>query len=415
VQAAAAEAVAVTLLLASLGAAVLRPRGLSEAFVAVPAGVLVIVLGIVPAHDALDRLREIGPTVGFLAAILVFGHLCADAGVFDYLGARAAIASQGRAARLLLLVVVLAAAVTAVLTLDATVVLFTPVVLATVLALRIPHRAPLYACARLANSGSLLLPVSNLTNLLAFGATGLSFGRFAALMVAPWLIACTGEWVALRSFFAADAHADSGRTPAAAPSAPRYALTILAMTVALFVITSSVHVSPAWAALAGCVGLLVPRVATRQVRLRRLVGEASPGFCAFVLALAIVVQGVTRHGLGHALAHLLPDTSGLLQLIAVAALAAVLANLVNNLPATLALVPLLAGHPAALLAMLVGVNIGPNATYAGSLATLLWRRILPPEDRPRARDFHRLGVLATPVIVAATTVTLWAALRLVGT
>ena len=76
-----------------------------------------------------------------------------------------------------------------------------------------------------------------------------------------------------------------------------------------------------------------------------------------------------------------------------------LANLVNNLPATLALVPLVAAHPAAVLAVLLGVNIGPNATYAGSLATLLWRRLLPADDKPRAREFHLLGLLTVPVLL----------------
>jgi arsenical pump membrane protein len=288
-------------------------------------------------------------------------------------------------------------------------------VLATVVALRLPRRPSLYACSRLANSGSLLLPVSNLTNLLAFGATGLSFGRFAALMVAPWLVACAGEWVALRLFFAADLNAPTSHETTAAQPAPGYALVVLAVTVALFALTSSVHVSPAWAALAGCVALLVPRMARREVRVPALIREASPGFCAFVLALAVVVQAVTRHGVNRALADLLPGSSGPVQLIAVAAVAAVLANLVNNLPATLALAPLLAGNPAALLAMLVGVNVGPNATYPGSLATLLWRRILPPEDQPRAAEFHRLGLVATPLVLASTTVVLWLALRVVGT
>lgn len=409
-----AELVAVTLLVLTLAAAVVRPRGVTEAAVAVPAALVVVVLGIVPAHAALDRLREIGPTVGFLAAILVFGHLCADAGVFDYLGTRAAGASRGNPRRLLVLVVALAALITAVLTLDATVVLLTPVVLATVTALRLPRRPSLYACTRLANSGSLLLPVSNLTNLLAFGATGLSFGRFAALMVAPWLVACAGEWTALRLFFAPDLRGQTREPVTTAAAAPRYALSVLGVTVALFALTSSVHVAPAWAALAGCIALLVPRFARRDVRVPELIREASPGFCAFVLALAVVVQAVTRHGVDHALADLLPGSSGAVQLLGVAVVAAVLANLVNNLPATLALTPLLAGNPAALLAMLVGVNVGPNATYPGSLATLLWRRVLPAEDQPRAAEFHRLGLLATPFVLAATTLVLWLALRVVG-
>ena len=86
-----AETLAGLLLVVTLGCAIVRPRGLPEAVVAVPAAGLVVVTGIVGWHAALDRLKEIGPTVGFLAAILVFGHLCAEACVFDYLGARLAI------------------------------------------------------------------------------------------------------------------------------------------------------------------------------------------------------------------------------------------------------------------------------------------------------------------------------------
>jgi len=259
VHGAAAETLSIGLLAITLAIAVVRPRGLSEAVVAVPAAVALVATDVVPLHAATQRLREIGPTVGFLAAILVFGHLCAEAGVFDYLGSLAANASRGNAPRLLALVVTIAAAVTAVLTLDATVVLLTPVVLRTATRLGVPARphayactrlansgslllpvsnltkavtavltldatvvllTPVvlrtatrlgvparphaYACTRLANSGSLLLPVSNLTNLLAFTASGLSFGRFAALMVLPWLVACAAEWLGLRVFFRGD-------------------------------------------------------------------------------------------------------------------------------------------------------------------------------------------------------------------
>ncbi|MDT4907653.1 MAG: arsenical pump rane protein, partial [Pseudonocardiales bacterium] len=160
---AAAETLAIVLLALTLAVAVLRPRGLSEAVVAVPAALVLVASGVVPLDAATQRLREIGPTVGFLAAILVFGHLCAEAGVFDYLGSLAARASHGSAPRLLVLVVVIAAAVTAVLTLDATVVLLTPVVLTTAARLGVSARPYAYACTRLANSASLLLPVSNLT------------------------------------------------------------------------------------------------------------------------------------------------------------------------------------------------------------------------------------------------------------
>jgi arsenical pump membrane protein len=406
-----AETIAAAVLVASLYVAVVRPFGMSEALVAVPGGVLVVALGIVPWHDAADRLREIGPTVAFLAGILAFGHLCAEARVFDYLGSLAARASGGRPRRLLVLVVALAALVTSVLTLDATVVLLTPVVLRTVDRLGIPTRPHVYACTRLANSGSLLLPVSNLTNLLAFTASGLSFGRFAGLMLLPWVLVCAAEWLGLRLFFRADLPRERVDVGAPDVDPPRYALIVLALTVAGFVMTSSVHVAPAWAALGGCVLLIGPRLHRKDLSVPRLVSKASPGFCLFVLALAVIVEAVTRHGLGTALTHLVPSGTGLAALLLATFVAAGLANLVNNLPATLALVPLVAGTPALVLAVLVGVNVGPNLTYGGSLATLLWRRLLPHRDRPRAAQFHLLGLLTVPALLVLTTTALWAALQ----
>jgi arsenical pump membrane protein len=288
-------------------------------------------------------------------------------------------------------------------------------VLATARRLRTPVRPHAYACTRLANSGSLLLPVSNLTNLLAFGASGLSFGRFAGLMVLPWLVACTAEWVGLRTFFGRDLAVAPVQPDGTTATPPRYALAVLAGTVVGFVVMSSFGESPAWAALGGCLLLLVPRVRDRSVTPLRLVQEASPGFCLFVLALAIIVDAVTRHGLGRELQRLVPDGSGFAELLAVAFLAAVLANLVNNLPATLALIPLVTGQPLLLLAMLLGVNIGPNASYGGSLATLLWRRLLPCDAKPSARQFHLLGMLTVPGMLVLTTVALWGAGQLLGT
>jgi arsenical pump membrane protein len=155
---------------------------LPEAVVAVPAALLVIATGAISAHDALEQSRRLGPVIGFLAAVLVLAQLCDDDGLFRACGAWLARAAAGRPQRLLALVFAVAAVTTAVLSLDATVVLLTPVVFATAARLEARARPHLYACTHLSNSGSLLLPVSNLTNLLAFAASGLSFGRFAGLM-----------------------------------------------------------------------------------------------------------------------------------------------------------------------------------------------------------------------------------------
>jgi hypothetical protein len=101
-------------------------------------------------------------------------------------------------------------------------------------------------------------------------------------------------------------------------------------------------------------------------------------FLVFVLALGIVVQAVMRNGLADQMGAVLPSGSGLTALLGIAVVAAVLANILNNLPATLVLLPLVAtSGPAAILAVLIGVNIGPNLTYVGSLSNLLASRATP--------------------------------------
>jgi arsenical pump membrane protein len=94
----------------------------------------------------------------------------------------------------------------------------------------------------------------------------------------------------------------------------------------------------------------------------------------------------------------------------------VLANLINNLPAVLVLLPLAAPSGAgAVLAVLLGVNIGPNLTYAGSLATLLWRRVWHQHGPgPSLGEFTRLGLLTVPAGLILAVLALWAALHAIG-
>ncbi|MGX6606062.1 ArsB/NhaD family transporter [Micromonosporaceae bacterium Da 78-11] len=375
--------IASLLLIAVLAFAVVRPKGLPEAVMAVPAAAIAVAAGLVPWRDALAELRELGPTVGFLAAVLV------------------------------LAVFVAAALTTAVLSLDATVVLLTPVVFATAARIGARPRPHVYASAHLANSASLLLPVSNLTNLLAFTASGLTFLGFAAIMTLPWLAVVAVEYLAFRWFFRADL-----RAPAEPPTgdgdvpAPRYALTVLVLTLVGFAVAQPFGVHPGWVAVAGAVALAVPR----RVSVRTVFREATPAFCAFVFALGIVVLAVREHGLGDVVDRLVPTHTGLWQLLAVAGLAALLANVLNNLPATLVLIPAVASSPGLLLAVLIGVNVGPNLTYVGSLATLLWRQILHSRDAaPDAWEFLRLGLLTVPAGLVAAVLALWVGLRLSGT
>jgi arsenical pump membrane protein len=416
---AAAEALCVVALVAILAWAVIRPRGWPEAVIAVPAAALVTGTGAITWHATATEARRLGPVIGFLAAVLVLAQLCTDDGLFRFCGAWMARSSRGRPRRLLAQVFAVAAVTTAVLSLDATVVLLTPVVFATTARLRARARPHVYACTHLANSASLLLPVSNLTNLLAFAVSGLSFGRFAALMVLPWLAVVGVEYVVFGRFFDADLAAGAQRADgesAAGQGMPVFTVVVVALTLAGFVVCSAAGVNPAWAAFAGAVVLAGRALARRRASLVQLGSSADVPFLLFVLCLGIVVAAVVRHGLGHVLGAVVPAGTSLPALLAVAALAAALANVINNLPAVLVLLPLAAPSGAgAILAVLLGTNVGPNLTYTGSLATLLWRRVLHQHGSgPSLREFTRLGLLTVPAGLVVAVLALWAALRVLG-
>ena len=389
----------------------------SEAVGAVPAALLVVAAGAVSVQDAVTEVRGLLPVVGFLAVVLVLAGLCDDEGLFRLAGGWMARGNHGQPRRLLGRVFLAATATTAVLSLDATAVLLTPVVLATVRSTGAPPRPHLYATAHLSNTASLLLPVSNLTNLLAFSAAGLSFTRFGVLMVGPWLVAIAAEYLLFRMVFRGELvdrpvlTTTVGRQPV-----PVLVLSVLAATLAGFAVLSLAGLSPVWAALAGASVLAVRSLSQGRSTPAGILRSINLPFLAFVLALGVVVKAVMVNGLDSAAARLLPSGTGLAALLTIAAVAAVLSNLVNNLPAVLVLLPLAAGTgPGAVLAVLIGVNIGPNLTYIGSLSNLLWRNLLHQRGEPTsARQFSALGLLTVPVSLVAAVIALWAALALVG-
>ena len=414
----AAAGIAVICLAAVLVFAMLAPRGLPEAALAVPVALVLVVLGVVSPAVALDQLRALGPTVGFLAAILALAHLADHAGVFSWMGERLASLSRGNPVSLLGWVFAAASVTTAVLSLDATVVLLTPVVLVTVRGLGVAVRPHIYACSHLANSASTLLPVSNLTNLLAFAATGMSFTAFAGVMVLPWLAVILVEYMVFRLFFRADlSSVDEVREAVerVGTPAPRLALAVLGATLVGFGVSGFVGVEPVWVAVVAVVAMAVPVIARRQLSIATLVREASPLFCLFVFALGVIVAGVTSHGLGRWLASVLPSSPDFLGLLAMAGIAAVLADVGGNLRAPLVILGALGAHahPGLVLAMLIGVNVGPNLTYVGSLATLLWRRMLVRRaTAPELGVFLRLGVLTVPLGLVAGVAALWVGLAM---
>jgi arsenical pump membrane protein len=341
--------------------------------VAVVLAAFVVAIGWLPL-DALGELAaRVGPILLFLVAITMVAEMCAAAGLFDAAASWALRLARGSRSRLWGLVVILACVCTIVLSLDTTAVLVTPVVLT--IARRTGSRPLPFALTvlALANTASLLLPVSNLTNLLAAHRLArLEPGvPYTATLWAPALAVIA---VTVAYLFAAHHRDLRGRfdTPALVAERDRVLLPLSAAVTVALGVCFAVGLPVAGVAVIGALLLL----AVTLVRRRDLVapvGELVPWRTALVLAsLFVAVEAWRAHGLGDLLADFAGTGTGTRDLIQVAGAGAVAANVVNNLPAYLALEPAAAGDPARLAALLVGVNAGPLITPWASVATVLW-------------------------------------------
>ncbi|MDQ6875577.1 MAG: SLC13 family permease [Actinomycetota bacterium] len=371
---------------------------------AVTLGALVLVAGVLPVHSALQVTGQVAPVLVFLVAITVVAELADAAQVFDVAAAWAARLGRGSARRLFAWIVLLAVITTVVLSLDTTAVLFTPVVLAMAGQLDLDPLPYALVTVWLANAASLLLPVSNLTNLLAIGHLRLSALGFAARMALPELAAVSVTvlvvGLAYRRSLAARYR------PAAGPVVRDRVLFGLSAAVCsamapLFVAGVPVQ----WPALAGAVVLAVAFAWRDPSRLRW--GLLPWRLVLLVGGLFLAITAAGPHGLDSALGNAAGHDSSALAVLRTAGVAAAGSNAVNNLPAYLAMQRVAGGNREQLLGVLLGSNGGPMIALWGSLATLLWRQ------RCEARGVHigawqfaRLGLVGVPVLIVAT----WAAL-----
>ncbi|MDK7698574.1 SLC13 family permease [Cutibacterium avidum] len=288
-----AETLSVAVLVTVMIFALVRPHGLPEATTAVPGVLLLCLVGTISWSDAGHQVTTMGPTVIFLAAVLALSELARAEGVFRYSGKLMATHARSSSNRLLLWVFIVASVTTAVLSLDATIVLLTPIVLTTTRRLEARPEPHLYATAHLANTASLLLPVSNLTNLLAVAAVPeLTFGRFTAVMALPWLLSISIEWLAMHIEFREEL---SGKITAGVEKqqrAPITALIILGLTLAGFAVCSLLGTEPFWAALGGVLASMVLSSVHHSgnfaVEAGRALRATKPLFLAFVLCLGII-------------------------------------------------------------------------------------------------------------------------------
>jgi arsenical pump membrane protein len=297
--------------------------------------------------------------------------------VFDVAASRLARLGRGRPVALFALCVLLATVTTVALNLDTTAVLLTPVLLALATRVGLPPLATAMTTVWLANTASLLLPISNLTNVLAAGKIGLSPVRFAAQLAAPAAAAVGVTALLLWLFFWRPAirELDDGRyevPPVHVPADGRLAALGLFAAV-VFLAGVLIGLPLELASTVGAVIMVAACLWRRRSALRP--GLIPVRLLVLVIGVFLVVQTLTGHGLGDLVHDLIGSGTGSLGTARAAGTGALLANVVNNLPAYVAgEAALLAsgGDHRALLGLLIGVNVGPLITPWASLATVIW-------------------------------------------
>jgi Na+/H+ antiporter NhaD/arsenite permease-like protein len=365
-------------------------------------GVVLVLVGVLPIADAIEVAQRVWPILLFVVAITVVTELAAEAELFRVIAERAARVGGGRTWVLWLLVVVLAVACTVFLSLDTTAVLLTPVVIILARHVGVPPIPFALTTVWLANTGSLLLPVSNLTNLLAqHELDGISPFEFAKLMAVPAAIAVLVPCLVI---FAIYRRALLTRfTPdAEQPVADRVLFGASAVLVGALV-PALVSGVPVWipATVAACILGIFFAVRRRSV-LR--VGLIPWQIVILASGLFLVVESAHSLGLGAALASISGSGTTPIDLVRLAATGAGASNIANNLPAYLALEPV-AGDPSRIVALLIGVNAGPLITPWASLATLLWhQRVTALGVEISWLRYALLGLIVAPLTVIAAVI-----------
>lgn len=416
---------AAVVLFATLALILTRPKDISESWWAAGGGIVAVVLGLVPVREVGAIVWETHDALLLLLGMMALSACAEKAGFFDWAAALSAKAGRGSVRGLYFAVFLVGTLVTAFLSLDATAIVLTPIVYGMVVKLRLRPLPFVFACTYTANTASLFLPVSNLTNLLAYNAFDMDFVRFGLVMLLPATLAVAANFAVFMFIFRGDLNGNYEQTEP--PEAGNRAFFRLA-AVGIGAVLVAFFLSPVFgfpiglAALVGGAGVAVVSVVFGWLPLKQLAGEISWGLFVLVIGLFIVVRGAQDAGLtsfvGEGMAAIGGD--GFFQILGVATGAALGSNVVNNVPMTLLVINgaesiVGGGDFGVVYAALIGTNVGPNLTIVGSLATLIWLSIVRGRGvEVGAIDYLKIGLISTPPILISAVFGLWLSLKVFG-
>ena len=398
--------------IASIVCMLVRPLKIAEAYWACGGAFILVVMRLVPSQTATSAMKQGGNVYFFLAGMMVLAELAREEGVFDWLASGAANHAKNSPSRLFLLVYCVGVVVTAFLSNDATAVVLTPAVLAVVRRVRVEDPKPyLLACAFVANAASFIFPISNPANLVVYGAQLPRLREWLLIYAAPALVAVVVTFAALRWLSRRALRVTMRRDlyPERLGRTGRLALAGLLIAAAALIVASALDYP---LGLPTCVAALVA-LAIVSWRDRDIPARVARGVSWSVLPLVaglfVIVAALERAGLLSAglagVMWLEAHTGGAARYIAAFVLALV-SNGMNNLPVALAggTVAANAGYTSTMAhSILVGVDLGPNLSVTGSLATILWLIAMRREGvEITAWEFLKVGAVVMPLALLAS-------------
>lgn len=395
---------------ASILLMLVRPRGIGEVYWVGSGALLLVVLRLISLSSATKAVLEGMDVYLFLTGMMLLSELARHVGVFDWIATVAVRAARGSSTRLFTLIYAVGCGVTILMSNDATAVVLTPAVLSAARKARADQPLPhLFACALIANAASFVLPLSNPANLVVFRSGMPPLPHWLAAFTLPSLLSIAATYLVLRGYFRTELRASIEGECEAVPLTPEGKL-VLGGIFLLLVVLLTTSMLGKDLGLPTCVtSVLITAVVCLKSRTSpvKLVREISWAVLPLVAALFILVEAV--NGMGalqftasvlHRVEQLPPALGALL----IGGGVAVANNLVNNLPLGLiAGATLSSTHSTGLLAnaVLIGVDLGPNLSVTGSLATLLWLVALRREGVDVSfGDFLKLGALIMPLALA---------------
>jgi arsenical pump membrane protein len=385
---------------------IVRPFRLPEAVWAAAGALALVCLGLMPLADALRGIGKGLDVYLFLTGMMLLAEVARETGLFDWLASLAASHARGSPDRLFRLIYAVGIVVTVFLSNDATAVVLTPAVAAVTRACKIAQPLPyLLICALIANAASFVLPISNPANLVIYGSQMPPLVEWVPRFGLPSIVAIAATYFILkwtqRKALIEPVHTQvQPRRLSFAGRAAGWGIVLAAL-----VLTAASALG--WqlglpTCVAGVLTLAGVAVLERSSPWRFL-REISWGVIPLVAGLFVLVEGLDRSGVIHALSESLRAgvrNSPTLTAASSGVLVGFISNLVNNLPAGLiAGTAVQAAHVPANVAsaILIGVDLGPNLSVTGSLATILWLTALRRESvQVKGLDFLKLGLLVMP-------------------